>query len=467
MTVRATMMGTVIAFVVFASAAADEKPNIIFIMADDLGYGHLGCYGQERIETPNIDRLAAEGMRFTHCYAGATVCAPTRSVLMTGLHGGHTAVRGNLGGQYLYDEDVTVAEVLKPGGYATGGFGKWGLGQEGSEGHPLEQGFDEFFGYLGQVHAHFYYPYYLVDNHGKHLLAGNKGGKRGTYSHDVIVDRAMQFIRRNRNEPFFCYLPVTIPHTEVTVPEDSMKPYRGRWPEGAVSPEKRKGYIVAKEPKATWAGMISRLDRDVGRIVALVKELRLEKQTLIMFTSDNGAHAGYGTNLEFFKGNGDLRGTKGTMYEGGLRVPLIAFWPGRIKPGSEADHFTHFAYMMPTFAELAGVAPPVGTDGISIVPTLLGRGAQAKHHLLYWELVRNDAAVFRRGARMGDWKVVQNVIRQPPELYNLKDDPGEKSNVASKHAEIVQQIEARMKAARTPARAYERGYRPGAADYVR
>jgi arylsulfatase A len=179
---RATMMGTVIAFVVFASAVADEKPNMIFIMADDLGYGHLGCYGQEKIETPNIDRLAAEGMRFTHCYAGATVCAPTRSVLMTGLHGGHTAVRGNLGGQYLHDEDVTVAEVLKQGDYATGGFGKWGLGQEGSDGHPLEQGFDEFFGYLHQVHTHFYYPYYLVDDHGKHLLPGNEVGKRGTYS---------------------------------------------------------------------------------------------------------------------------------------------------------------------------------------------------------------------------------------------------------------------------------------------
>ncbi|MCZ6514873.1 MAG: arylsulfatase, partial [Acidobacteria bacterium] len=326
-----------------------ERPNIIFIMADDLGYGHLGSYGQEKIATPHIDQLAAEGMRFTQSYAGATVCAPSRSVLMTGLHGGRSPVRGNLGGQPLHDEDITLAEILKQAGYQTGGFGKWGLGVEGTSGHPLDQGFDEFVGYLHQVHAHFYYPYWLTDGHGTLLLPENEGRKQARYAHDVIAERALEFIRKNKDQPFFCYLPVTIPHVELAVPESSLEQYQGRWPETPGAEEKRPGYIVSQTPKATYAAMVSHLDRDVGRIAALVKELGIDQRTLIIFTSDNGGQSGVDVQEEFFQANGELRGYKGSMYEGGLRVPMIARWPGRIRPGAVSDHITHFADMMPTF----------------------------------------------------------------------------------------------------------------------
>ena len=450
-----------------SSREAGDRPNIIFIMADDLGYGHLGCYGGKKIDTRHVDAMAEEGMKFTQCYAGATVCAPSRSVLMTGLHGGHTPVRGNLGGQYLYPEDVTIAEVLRSAGYATGGFGKWGLGQEGSAGHPLEQGFDEFFGYLHQVHAHFFYPYWLVDDHGKFMLPENEGRKRGRYSHDAIMERAVRFIRRNRSRPFFCYLPVTIPHVEVVAPEASVKQYRGRWPETPGFQEKRPGYIVSREPKATYAAMVSHLDRDVGRVISLVRDLGLEDNTLVIFTSDNGAQSRYDVNEEFFNASGPLRGYKGSMWEGGLRAPMVARWPGRIAPGTTSHHIAHFADMMATFAELAGAKPPEKTDGISFLPTLLGKPQTRTHEFLQWELVRNDGSVFRRGARWKDWKLVQNSLRRPPELYNLKDDLGEASNVAKEHPDVVEEIQSRIASGRTPARAYERGRRPASGDYVR
>ena len=446
---------------------APQQPNIIFIMADDLGYRHLGSYGQEKIETPHIDQLAAEGMSFTQSYAGATVCAPSRSVLMTGLHGGHTPVRGNTGGQPIADSDITVAEVLKKAGYATGGFGKWGLGDEGTTGHPLEQGFDEFVGYLHQVHAHFYYPYWLVDGHGKIMLPENEGRKQARYAHDVIVERAIEFIRKNKDRPFFCYLPVTIPHVELAVPESSLEQYKGRWPETPGAQEKRAGYIVSSTPKATYAAMVSHLDRDVGRIAALVKELGIDERTIIIFTSDNGGQGGADVQEEFFKANGELRGFKGSMYEGGLRVPMIVRWPERIRPGAVTEHITHFTDMMPTFAKFAGASVPSPTNGISFVPTLLGQGKQEQHDFLYWELVGNDGVIRRRGARMGEWKLAQQNISEPPELYNLESDLGETTDLATKHPEIVKKIEARIEAERTEATSYYPDKRVGIDDYVR
>ncbi|MCP5116904.1 MAG: sulfatase-like hydrolase/transferase, partial [bacterium] len=307
-------------------------------MADDLGYNHLGVYGQQKIETPHIDLLASEGMRFMQAYAGSTVCAPSRSVLMSGMHGGHTPIRRNGGGSSLAPDDITIAEVLKQAGYATGGYGKWGLGLVGSPGHPNKQGFDEFVGYLHQVHAHFFYPYWLTDNEGKLMLPENEGRKREKYSHDVIVGRAMDFIRANKDQPFFCYMPVTIPHVELAVPDESLEQYLGKWEETPGFQEKRKGYIVSETPKATFAAMVSHLDRDVGSIVDLVEELGIAENTVIIFTSDNGAQSRYDVNEEFFNASGPLRGYKGAMYEGGLRVPLIVRWPGKIAPGSVTEH---------------------------------------------------------------------------------------------------------------------------------
>jgi arylsulfatase A-like enzyme len=453
-----------------AAAPEQTKPNIIFIMADDLGYGHLGVYGQEKILTPNIDQLAAEGMRFTQAYAGSTVCAPSRSVLMSGQHGGHTPIRSNGGGTSLADDDLTVAEVMKQAGYSTGGYGKWGLGMVGYPGHPNKQGFDEFVGYLHQVHAHFYYPYWLTENEGKLMLPGNEGRQRGEYSQDVIVGRALDFIRANKDGPFFCYMPVTIPHVELAVPEESLKQYLGKWEETPGHQEKRRGYIVSETPKATFAAMISHLDRDVGRVVDLVGELGIEDNTVIIFTSDNGAQSRYDVNEEFFQASGPLRGYKGSMHEGGLRVPLIVRWPGKVAAGAVSDHVTYFPDVMPTFAELAGAEKPAVTDGISIVPTILGASAgraQETHDWLYWELVDREGSPTRRGARHGDWKYVQNTMADPVELYNLAADLGEQQNQAAERPELIEQFEQYYRANRTPARTFQEIPAVSIDDYVR
>jgi len=431
-----------------------KRPNIIFIMADDLGYGHLGCYGQKLIRTPNIDRLASEGMRFTQAYAGCTVCAPSRSVLMTGLHMGHTPVRGNSGGIPLREEDVTVAEVLKEAGYATGCFGKWGLGDAGTSGVPTRQGFDEFFGYLHQVHAHFYYPEYLWHNDKKVPLPGNASGKRGQYSHDVILERALEFIRRNRDRPFFCYVPATIPHVELVVPEDSMRPYRGKFKEEFIK-DPRPGYISARESFATYAGMISRLDDGVGQIMALLRRLSIDDNTVVFFTSDNGAQGGPWQRLvEMFNGSGPLRATKGSMCEGGIRVPMVARWPGKIKPGTLNEHVWYFADVMPTLAELPGATPPKGLDGISIMPTLLGEEVasrkQREHEYLYWEL--GTGKRLRQAVRMGNWKAIRPQSGASLELYDVSTDIGESNNVATQHPDIVAKIEVFLKTCRTPPR---------------
>ena len=386
-----------------------QKPNIIFILADDLGYGEVGCYGQKLIQTPNVDRLAAEGMRFTQCYAGSQVCSPSRSTLLTGLHTGHTPIRHN-GARWLYAEDLTVAQVLKPAGYATGAFGKWDLGTENSPGVPWKHGFDEFFGYLHQIHAHFYYTYYLWKNDTKFFLPENEGYRRARYSHDEIHKQALEFIRRNKDTNFFCYLPYTLPHIQLVVPADSLKLYHGKWPEKPM-PDSRKGYIGTDEPYATFAGMVSRLDRSVGEIMALLQELNLDDHTVVFFTGDNGPQGEKWQRIaDFFHGAGPLRGYKREFYEGGIRVPMIVRWPGRVNAGSVSDHICAFWDFLPTAAEIAGVTPPPGLDGVSFLPALLGQ-EQKPHQFLYWEAPfgqKRSVAV-----RMGDWKAIRPGAGRP------------------------------------------------------
>jgi arylsulfatase A len=441
---------------------ADRPPNIVFIMADDLGYGDLGCYGQRKIRTPNIDRIAAEGMRFSDAYAGCTVCAPSRSVLMTGYHMGHTSVRSNPGGVPLLPEDVTVAEVLKKAGYRTGIFGKWGLGDIGTAGVPTKQGFDEFFGYLHQVHAHYYYPSILYKNEEEYPLPGNANGKRGQYSHDVIAQQALDFVRNSKNQPFFCYVPFTIPHLELLVPDDSFNEYKGKFPETKPFVDPRGHYASQPYPRATYAAMITRMDRDVGRIMALLKELEIDRNTIVFFTSDNGAATPLWKD-DYFNSTGRLRGHKQNFYEGGIRAPMIARWPGKILAGSESSHPLGFWDFLPTAAELAGLEPPPAIDGFSVLPTLLGTAtaghAQQVHEFMYWELPRYNSKtgefakeVPRQAVRMGDWKAVRPEPDGPLELYNLASDIGETNNIAAQNPSVMSQIEDYLKTARTEPR---------------
>ncbi len=431
-----------------------NRPNIIYILADDLGYGDLGCYGQKTIRTPNIDKLADEGMRFTDHYAGSTVCAPSRCCLMTGFHTGHALVRGNAHVP-LRPSDVTVAELLKEAGYSTGIIGKWGLGEPDSTGVPNRQGFDYWFGYLNQRHAHNYYPKYLWRNEEKvelknevnHVIGGRDrtpGGvatKRVEYSHDLFAEESLDFVEQNKAKPFFLYLALTIPHANNEARQEgmevpSLEPYADKdWP----------------EPQKGHAAMITRMDGDVGRLMAKLKELRLDKNTLVMFTSDNGPHKEGGADPTFFNSSGPLRGYKRALYEGGIRVPMIARWPGKIQAGSVSHHPSAFWDFLPTCCELIGVEAPEGIDGISMVPILLGRpGEQREHEFLYWEFHEQGK---RQAVRMGDWKGIrQNVAKNPNgpiELYNLKNDISEKNNVAVRHPGIVAKIEECMKSART------------------
>jgi len=431
--------------VVIDDADATRKtPNIVFIMADDLGYAHLGCYGQKMIRTPNLDGLAADGMRFTDAYAGGCVCATSRSVLMTGLHGGHTAVRGNSGGIPIAPEDVTVAEVLKEVGYTTGLFGKWGLGEHGTTGVPYKQGFDEFFGYLHQIHAHFYYPEYLWNRDQRYELPGNHGDGGSQYTHDEIVKQALGFVRRNKEQPFFLYLPFAVPHYELLVPEASLKEYAGKFPETPYTGRRKNvgyphDYGKQAMPKAATAAMITHMDRSVGKLLGLLEELGLEDDTIVFFTSDNGATPGP-SDPAFFKACGPLRGTKTTLYEGGIRTPMIVRWPDRIEAGSVNHHVWYFADVLPTLAELTGAKTPKDIDGLSVVPALLGESKtgrkQAEHEYLYWE--HNGV----RAVRHGHWKAIRS--RRPNHqiaLYDLGSDVGETEDVSADHPDVV----ARMK----------------------
>ena len=434
----------------------EQPPNIIYIMADDLGYADLGCYGQEKIKTPHIDALASQGMRFTQQYSGAPVCAPARCVLMTGMHLGHAYVRDNwenrdgkfddFGGQLpLPPETITVAEQLKAAGYATGAFGKWGLGGVGTVGDPLNQGFDRFFGFNCQRHAHNLYPKYLVDDDRQRFLPGNDRGLTGdTYGPQAVADELLKFIRDNKDGPFFAYYPTVIPHLALQAPEEEIAKYRGLWDD---PPYEGKSYLPHPTPKACYAAMISFLDKQIGRVVSLLDELGLADNTVIIFTSDNGVtHLGEQVDYEFFESAGDFRGLKGSVYEGGIRTPMIVRWPGKVAPGTISDLMGSFYDVMPTLCDIAGAEQPPATDGISIVPTILGQSGQQEHEFLLWEFHGHGG---QQAVRMGDWKGVRvdcyTDANSPLELYNLGNDIGESTNVAAQHPDIVAKIEEIMK----------------------
>lgn len=414
--------------------------------------GDVGCYGQQHIKTPHIDRLAAEGMRFTDAYAGCTVCAPSRSALMTGLHTGHTAIRSNPGGCPLLPEEHTVADLLRQAGYRTGLFGKWGLGNIGTTGVPWQHGFDEFFGFLHQAHAHFQYPTFLYENEKEYPLEGNANAGRKTFANDVMHEKSLDFIRRHKDRPFFLYASPTIPHFEPHVPEDSLAEYRGKVPDGA--PYKGNARLKTQpELGPAYAGMVSRVDRYVGNIVRLLKELSLERDTLVFFTSDNGGMFAH-FEQDYFRNMGPYRGQKGDFYEGGIRVPMVARWPGKVKPGSTSNHAWAFWDLLPTAAEVAGVKAPAGLDGISVVPALLGKKQKAHEHL-YWELPQYDgktgtfpAVPVFQAMRRGNLKAIRPKGGKPIEVYDLARDPGEKTNLAADNPKLAADFDQRLKAAR-------------------
>jgi arylsulfatase A-like enzyme len=424
-----------------ASNRSKEKtsrlPNIIFIMSDDQGYADLGCYDGPYVQTPHLDRMAAEGLRFTQVYAGSPVCAPTRNALMTGQHSGHITRRGNRATHRpdlpfaqqelvpLRDEDYTIGEMMKAAGYTTGMIGKWGLGNPGTTGTPDRQGFDHYFGYLDQVHAHDYYTTYLMRNGDTLAIPENENGQRRVYSHDLLAKDALDFIREHQQEPFFLYLPFTPPHGRYEVPDNSAYADQD-WPEQVKN----------------YAAMITRMDRDIGRIFELLKELNLDEQTIVFFTSDHGPNPPF---VKAIESNKPFRGVKRQVLEGGLRVPMIVRWPGKVPAGQVSDFVWAFWDVMPTPADLAGIPTPEQTDGISVLPTLLGK-SQEGHEFLYWEFYDP----FQQAVRLGDWKGIRLGLEEPLHLFNLSEDIREERNVAAAHPEIVQKIEAIMAAEHTP-----------------
>jgi arylsulfatase A len=420
------------------SGTASEKPNIIYILADDLGVGDVGCYGQKLLKTPRIDQLAAEGMRFTQHYSGSSSCAPTRSCLMTGQHTGHTRVRSNGDGPLL-PEDVTIGEVLQGAGYKTAAIGKWGVGEEGSTGVPWDQGFDYFFGYLNQRNAHSHYPPFMWKHDRKKLYPGN-AEFRTHYSHDEFTREALTFIQENQEEPFLLYVPYTLVHVDLDVPPDSLEPWVGKVEEK--EPYGTPGgqhYIYQEKPHAAFAGMVSRLDRDIGRIVDLVDELGMAENTLVIFSSDNGPTSAGGADPEFFDGNGPFRGIKFHLWEGGVRCPMIARWPGKVAAGSETDHISAHWDLLPTTAELTGADVPEGIDGVSFLPTLFGETEKQKQHdHLYWETSGGGGW---QAVRKGKWKAHRLMTQKPNrttvELYDLDADIAEEKNVAEQHSDVV------------------------------
>lgn len=428
-----------------ASAADSAKPNIIYLLADDLGYGDLGSYGQQLIRTPHLDAMAAEGLRLTQHYAGAPSCHPSRCVLFTGKHTGHAFIRGN-SKLPLRPGDYTLSQMLKEAGYATGGIGKWALGDHDSTGAPWLKGMDEFFGYLDQTHAHTYYPDHLWKNGERFEIPENADGKREVYSHDLFAEFALDFIRRHKDDPFFFYGAFTIPHAEVTVPDDSLAEYLDKWPEPKAFPGSRT-YCPQDKPRAHRAGMITRLDRDIGRLFDLLDELGLAENTLVIFTSDNGPITAGGQDPEFFDSNGPLRDLKFTLYEGGIRVPFLARWKGKIAPGTVSDHVSDFADMVPTLAAAAGIAVPDSfgeRDGVSILPTLFGAGGEQENRAhFYWEAAPQQAA------RRGDWKAYRPTPGKPIQLYHLGDDIGETRDLAGENPDLVLEFERLMAELRT------------------
>ncbi len=457
------LLGAVLVVLTFTPAGragAARKPNIILIMADDLGYAELGCYGSKKIRTPNLDRMAAGGLRFTQFYAGSPVCAPSRCVLMTGQHAGHAYIRSNTevrpeGQRPLPEGTATLASLLRLAGYATGAVGKWGLGPPGSSGDPNKLGFDLFFGYNCQRHAHNHYPSYLWRNDKRVTLEGNNDGVTGKqYAHDLFEKEALGFIRQHRDRPFFLYLPFTIPHVALQVPEDSLAEYKGKWDD---PPYKGgKGYLPHPHPRAAYAAMIARMDRTVSRILDLLRDLGLEENTLVLFTSDNGpTHGGVGgSDSVFFASAGLLRGLKGSLFEGGVRVPLIVYWPGRTAPGRTNDVPFVSYDVLPTLCAAAGAKVPADVDGISCLPTILGKGEQKRHAFLYWEFHGYGGW---QAVRLGDWKGVRQNLHKGDgrlQLYNLADDVSETKDVAARHPDVVARIERIMREQHTPSALY-------------
>jgi arylsulfatase A-like enzyme len=400
-------------------------------MTDDQGYADLTCYGSDFVKTPNLDKMAKEGMRFTQFYAGSPVCAPTRCVLLTGKHSGHATRRDNRSSDDsdkpfrkrklipLQSEDFTMAEMLKAEGYTTGAIGKWGLGNLGTSGTPTQQGFDYFYGYVDQLHAHNYYTDYLIRNEEKVLIPENENGQRKVYSHDLLAQDALDFITKNKDNPFFLYLPYTPPHSKYEVPDNSL--YANE---------------LWEEPVKNYAAMISRVDKDIGNLFSLLKDLNIDENTIVFFTSDNGPNAPF---IEALDSNKPFRGGKRQLLEGGIRMPMIVRWPGKIKANTTNDFIWAFWDVMPTLAEIAGIPKPKSTDGISVLPTLTNQ-AQKEHDFLYWEFY----SPFQQAVRIGDWKGIRLGTEEKIHLYNLKMDKKELIDKASEHPEMVQRMEAIM-----------------------
>lgn len=448
------LLGACVIFVccMIASASA-EKPNVIYILADDLGYGDLSCYGQQKFETPNIDRLASEGMKFTAHYSGNTVCTPSRAVLMTGQHSGHCHVRGNLGGETgapLDPKMIVLPELFKAAGYATGAFGKWGLGQTHLEGNanPLTHGFDEYYGWKSQSIAHTYYPTTVVHN-GKEVPL-----ESGTYIHQPILKHAREFIASNAktNKPFFCYIPTAIPHAAMHAPQELHEKWRKRLPQ---FDNKIGKYGAAGEPCpdvvnpiAGFAAMMEHLDNEVGKTLQLLQTLGIDDNTLIMFASDNGAHKEGGHDPAFWNSTGNLRGYKRDMHEGGIRSPMLARWPGVIKPGSTSEHVSGFQDLLPTMASLLGQPIPKQNDGISFLPTLKGEtSTQEEHEYLYFEFCKGaKQRIFSQAVRVGDWKAYREKGKAM-QLFDLGKDPYEQNNIASGHPKVIAKMHTIIKEA--------------------
>lgn len=414
-----------------SARAQTRPPNLVVIMTDDLGYGDLGCYGQQRVRTPEIDQMAREGMRFTSAYAGSTVCAPSRCAYLTGMHTGHAQMRGN-SSTWLRPEDVTIPEMLRTAGYRTGVVGKWSMGPLGTTGYPLDKGVDEFYGYFSQVHAHTYYPQVLLHNRRHVDLPRNWSAKPQDYAPDLFTAHALKFVRETRGQ-YYLEVNFTTPHANnekgnagMEVPDDA--PYsRQPWPQN----------------ERNFAAMVTRMDAQVGEILEAVR--KTGRETLVLFTSDNGPHREGGHDPDFFDSNGIFRGIKRDLYEGGIRVPAIAWMPGRVPAGAVSDHPWAFWDLMPTWAELGGAAAPKGIDGRSIVPTLTGK-TQTPQEFLYWEFHERG---FKQAVRHGEWKAVRPAPGAALELYNLRIDPGENADVAKRHPDVVKRIEAYLATART------------------
>jgi arylsulfatase A len=445
-------------FVASLAVAQPKHPNIVFILADDLGIGELGCYGQTKIQTPNIDRLAKEGMKFTQAYSPSPVCAPTRCGILTGLNMGHAYIRDNKevqpeGQLPIPDSEVTIAEQLKRGGYTTACMGKWGLGPVGSSGDPIKQGFDFFYGDNCQRVAHNHYPDHVWKNDERIELEGNTEGNIAgkQFAPDLMRDQALKWLADNKDKPFFLYYATPLPHVSLQAPPDALAMYAGKFDE---TPFHGKGsYVACESPRATYAAMVTRLDQHVGAIVDQIKALGLEERTIIIFASDNGPTFKVGgADSAFFNSAMGRRGLKEEVYEGGIWVPLIARWPGHIAAGATSDFATVLYDLFPTLLEVGGLSVTTKTDGVSLMPTLTGHGKQQPHDYLYWEFASHGG---QRAIREGNWKAVQTELRKNPhapvQLYDLANDPDESIDLAGKHADLVERLTKLMKTARTPA----------------